>query len=286
MQNGASAASARHRIRAKTRYDPVEPEVGKTQATPQKKVGKTPATPDAKEKEKKETTPEKATKARAARGTVGTFCGRRVPDDPVAAEEFRHIRDAYYAEKARFMNLKGEQKKGKSKKNIKPPKAEAYYADMREKMTKLKQQMPGQTGSWYLIQAMKERVEVSGCLGGESSSKRARQEMNEKGAVEEQEEGAVENEGEEEGAVKEEEEGAEEGAVKEQEVEVEEVKEQEVKEQDVRQERESDGDAEQEEDFWRGLLDDEKEEKGEEMKEKEEERWKRTSERANGRRGV
>ena len=153
------------------------------------------------------------------------------------------------------MKLNGEQK-GKSKKKITPPKARAYYKDVRKRM-------PGQTGSWYLIQAMKERVEVSGCLGGESSSKRARQEMNEKGAVEEQEEGAVENEGEEEGAVKEEEEGAEEGAVKEQEVEVEEVKEQEVKEQDVKQEREGDGDAEQE-DFWRGLLDDEEEEKGEE----------------------
>jgi hypothetical protein len=152
-----------------------------------------------------------------------------MPHDPVAAEEFRQIRDAYYAEKERFMKLKGEQK-GKS---IMPPKAEAYYEDVRKRMMKLKQQTPGQTGSWCLLQAQKERVEASGILGGESSSKRARKEMEGEGAVEEEEEGTVEEEGEEEGAV--EEESEEEGVVEEEEGA---VKEEDV---DVKQEREEGG---------------------------------------------
>ena len=109
--------------------------------TPQKETAKPKADSATKE-------PHPAAKSRAARGTAGTFCGRKPPSDPEAAAEFAAIRDAYYELKA---DIRASKKKGK------PPSACEYLNEMRGIIADLKKQHPGQPSRWIMAEAHKVR---------------------------------------------------------------------------------------------------------------------------------
>ena len=133
----AQEATKRYRLRQKT-----------TQGTPQKDARKPEVESATKEP------PPPASKKRAARGTVGTFCGRRPPSNPEAAAEFAAIRDAYYQMRADSKALKTTGKR-------KSPDAEAYYDEMRKIMSDLKEQHPGQPSRWIFAEAQKVRASRS-----------------------------------------------------------------------------------------------------------------------------
>ncbi|CAE7945514.1 unnamed protein product [Symbiodinium necroappetens] len=104
---GTSQAKSPKKATAK----PLTPQKSSASSTTQKPGSS--ATPPPKPKENK-TTPKssgkirppslggrgKDTKKRAARGTVGTFAGRRLPPTPHGAAQFVKIRDAYYKMKS------------------------------------------------------------------------------------------------------------------------------------------------------------------------------------------
>ena len=125
----AQEAMKRFRIRQKG------PEVTPQKETPKPKAGSVT----------KEQHP--AAKSRAARGTAGTFCGRKPPRDPEAAAEFAAIRDAYHELKAD----RASTKKGNS------PSACEYLNEMREIIADLKKQHPEQPSRWIMAEAHKVR---------------------------------------------------------------------------------------------------------------------------------
>ena len=87
-----------------------------------------------------------AAKSRAARGTAGTFCGRKPPKTPEAAAEFVAIRDAFYQMRA-----------SKNLKTSKTPSACEYLQEMRKILADLKAQHPGQPSRWYFEEAQAVR---------------------------------------------------------------------------------------------------------------------------------
>jgi len=119
-------------------------------------------------------------KARAKRGTAGTFCGRKPPKNPQAAEEFRRIRDAWIAQQAATKTAKAhETKMAKAKraktaeaKGAKTAKAQAvqYFQEMRTIIATLKKINPNKAGSWYVQEANKQ---IRTAKSGPSSSPEA-----------------------------------------------------------------------------------------------------------------
>ena len=158
-----------------------------------------PETPKAKEQRSaeaggKDTPAEKPkAKARAKRGTAGTFCGRKPPQDPQLAEEFRCIRDAWMARQAAAKATKVG-KKANAKANAKETKtakveASDYLQQMKTTIATLKKTIPNKAGSWYVqeankqIAAAKEGVEESrgGKKRGDQASRSRGEEEEEKG---------------------------------------------------------------------------------------------------------
>ena len=127
-------------------------------------------------------------KARAKRGTAGTFCGRKPPKDPEAAEEFHRIRDAWMAKQAAAKaaakelaktnpKAKGKSKakaEGKSKTDCRKNVA-MYFQRMKYAIGALKSKFPGKSGVWYVHhgnQQIKHEDELDElrCRGDEKST--------------------------------------------------------------------------------------------------------------------
>ena len=94
-----------------------------------------------------------AAKRRAEWGTAGTFCGRRPPQDPEAAEEFCAIRDAYHE---MYGQTRGRRKINDSN-DCKPSPCE-YLSKMKTTIADLKDLHPGRPTSWYVQEAQKHKA--------------------------------------------------------------------------------------------------------------------------------
>ena len=97
-------------------------------------------------------------KARALRGTAGTFCGRRPPKDPASRAEFESVRVEYYVLMAKD---KEEVKKAKADKTSLrkiPPTMikEEYYKSVSKRIASLKEEMPGPPGLQYVQMACQQ----------------------------------------------------------------------------------------------------------------------------------
>ena len=95
LATAARASKAWKKLRQKTQLLPEQADV-----TPKKPARKGTAKSQGSSQKSKRLTP----KAKAARGTAGTFCGRRLPTNPEHAAEFAAIRDAYYTMRTEKQN--------------------------------------------------------------------------------------------------------------------------------------------------------------------------------------
>jgi hypothetical protein len=96
-------------------------------------------------------------KARALRGTAGTFCGRRPPKDPASRAEFDAVRDAYYVLVAKEKKATQKAKVDKSKRKIPPTiKQEDYWTNVSNMISCLKTEQPGLPGPEYVQMACQQ----------------------------------------------------------------------------------------------------------------------------------
>ena len=117
-----------------------------------------------------------AAKSRAARGTAGTFCGRRPPSDPEAAAEFAAIRDAYYEMRAEPTASKGRANTTASCE---------YLQEMKASLADLKAQHPGQPSRWYFQEVHKVRRSRGSGIKSHDEEEKVEKDKEDKGKVEE-----------------------------------------------------------------------------------------------------
>jgi len=128
LATAARASKAWKKLRQKTQLLPEQADV-----TPKKPARKGTAKSQGSSQKSKRPTP----KAKAARGTAGTFCGRRLPTNPEHAAEFAAIRDAYYTMRT--------DAKAQLAKPIE------YMQQMKAVIADLKAEHPGKDGVWYEV---------------------------------------------------------------------------------------------------------------------------------------
>ena len=125
--------------------------------------------------------PRPAAKSRAARGTAGTFCGRRPPTDPDAAAEFIAIRDAYNQMKKERREMKKGAKKEKS------INAKEYFEEMRMIMADLREQHAGQRSRLIFAEAHKVRASRSSGSTSQAKAKGKKATQSKKGKEDDKE---------------------------------------------------------------------------------------------------
>ena len=156
MVDASVAANARYRLRTKTQdrtlryHDHLE--------TPVKAKAK------ASYHDHLETPVKSAAKAKAARGTAGTFGGRRRPKDPTAAVKFEKCHVEYQALRSKVQGEKNAAKTPKAKLRKPTEKQAAYHAKLQAKSLTLKQSNPGMRPYRYIQAAVKELAQERAAL--------------------------------------------------------------------------------------------------------------------------
>ena len=120
-------------------------------------------------------------KARARRGTAGTFCGRKPPKDPVLKVEFDLIRD----EHTKIKKRQAEEKKGEKSTSKEVGSSNELLQAMKTTIAKLKRSHPGKAGDgvWLITtasNAVTRARDMKRKPAASSSSKAVKKEKKEK----------------------------------------------------------------------------------------------------------